>query len=41
VLLIFPLPSTVRGDVQNFGGCQAPVSPVLTQALREIKKLNY
>ena len=21
------------GDVQNFGGCQAPVAPVLTQAL--------
>ena len=22
-----------RGDVQNFGGCQAPAAPVLTQAL--------
>jgi hypothetical protein len=22
-----------RGDVQDFGGCQAPVAPVLTQAL--------
>ena len=22
-----------RGDVQNFGGCQAPKAPVLTQAL--------
>ena len=21
-----------RGDVQNFGGCQAPAAPVLTQA---------
>ena len=26
------------GDVQNFGGCQAPVAPVLTQALRANEK---
>ena len=26
-----------RGDVQNFGGCQAPVAPVLTQALLHVE----
>ena len=28
-----------RGDVQNFGGCQAPARPVLTQALKLFSRL--
>ena len=30
-----------RGDVQNFGGCQAPAAPVLTQALFSIPNYNF
>ena len=32
-----------RGDVQNFGGCQAPASPVLTRALNwnKIRILSF
>ena len=29
-----------RGDVQNFGGYQAPTAPVLTQALDRIVRLK-
>ena len=29
-----------RGDVQNFGGCQAPAAPVLTQALELKRKIT-
>ena len=28
------------GDVQNFCECQAPVAPVLTQALQYLKVIN-
>ena len=33
LVLKIPISAGARGDVQNFGGCQAPVAPVLTQAL--------
>ena len=34
LFVLKPSKSTVgKGDVQNFGRCQAPVAPVLTQAL--------
>ena len=29
------------GDVQNFGGCQAPVAPVLTQALVDKSQIFF